>query len=143
MTPRTGNCTHTVRLSNRCLLGRIALRLATPGARIAQLLAVWKRDLQELAARVPAPQRMDEELDVHTRPERLRKPALPDQTSWRAELDRPLNRVALSIGDHQVNPAVRIAPQEFLDAAFEGHGLFSIEHRKGMMRRRRDRINGN
>ena len=63
--------------------------LLAAGTRIAKLPAIWKCNVQELAAVISIAQRMDQKLHVHAGRERLGNPALPGETSRRAELDRP------------------------------------------------------
>src|SRR6266568_8251452 len=118
--------------------------VAAAGARITELRSVGKRDLQELPARVPIAQRMDDHLDLHAGGQGLGNPALADQAGRGAELDRPLHRLSsFAIGDHQQDPAMGIGPLEVLDGAFQGRLLVGIEHGKGMMCHGRDRKHGN
>src|SRR5262249_12931493 len=80
---------------------------------------------------------------VHAGRDDLWHPALPSQAGWRAELDRPLHRLAFAIIDHHVDPTVWVGPLEFLDGAFDGDRLLGIEHGEGVMCLCRNRTHDN
>ena len=104
---------------------------------VAELGAVGKGHCHELPAIGAVTQWMNDGLDLHAGRECLRLLALPRQTGRSAHLDCPLLCLTLRVVHHHQDPAMGIGPLEILHGAFQGRHLFSVEHRKGMMRESR------
>ena len=83
---------------------------------------------------------MNRDRDIHPRRQRLRFPAVPGQAARPIELDRPLLRLPLLIGNIHHDPGMRVGPLKLLDGAFQRHSLGGIKHREGMMSGGWDRV---